>query len=189
MEAYPLAWPAGLPRDAFPEDARFRTTFGRARDQLMKEVRMLGAEGEIILSTNIPVRNDGLPYAKFAAPRDPGVAIYFKLNGKPRSFGCDHWRSVEDNVHALSLTISAMRGMERWGVSQMLERVFQGFTALPAPSSWRSIFSLGKDADLAAAEAAYKALAKKCHPDNGGTAERMVELNAAIAEARTELRT
>lgn len=37
------------------------------------------------------------------------------------------------------------------------------------------------------AEANYRTRARQAHPDNGGSHERMAELNAAIDEARKEL--
>ncbi len=36
-----------------------------------------------------------------------------------------------DNIQAIRKTIEAMRGLERWGVSDMLQRTFSGFKALP----------------------------------------------------------
>ncbi len=66
----------------------------------------------------------------------------------------------------------------------MLNRVFQGFTALPEASDeqpWWVV--LGLDA----IEKVYKALAREHHPDvPGGDEETMVRLNGAIAEARAE---
>ena len=50
--------------------------------------------------------------------------------------------------------------------------------------------TLGVDAGVSEPElaAAYRRLAKRWHPDRRGDAERMRELNAAYAEARTALR-
>jgi hypothetical protein len=49
---------------------------------------------------------------------------------------------------------------------------------------------LGVDAGVSEPElaAAYRRLAKRWHPDRRGDAQRMVELNAAYAQAREELR-
>jgi len=51
--------------------------------------------------------------------------------------------------------------------------------------AWQRI--LGPCETREAAEAAYRAEAKKRHPDLGGSAESMAELNAAIKEARLML--
>ena len=50
------------------------------------------------------------------------------------------------------------------------------------------MLGLRAHASLAEAETEYRRHAKVAHPDNGGSAERMAELNAAIAEARAEFR-
>lgn len=77
-QAYPLHWPAGWPRT--PADKRgracFETGFGKARDGLLKEVALMGGRLPV-LSSNVELRRDGLPYANGKAPADPGVAIYF----------------------------------------------------------------------------------------------------------------
>lgn len=46
---------------------------------------------------------------------------------------CDLFREVRLNMHAIGLTVEAMRQIERCGASSMLERAFRGFmAALPA---------------------------------------------------------
>jgi len=46
---------------------------------------------------------------------------------------CDLFNEVRLNMHAIALTIQAMRQIERCGASSMLERAFRGFmAALPA---------------------------------------------------------
>lgn len=49
------------------------------------------------------------------------------------ALACDLFREVRLNMHAIGLTIEAMRQIERCGASSMLERAFRGFmAALPA---------------------------------------------------------
>ena len=81
----------------------------------------------------MPLRKDGGLYADIAADdiKEPGVAIYFQYEGNPISIACDKWLTPAENVRALSLTINSLRGVDRWGCSQMLQRVFTGFKALP----------------------------------------------------------
>jgi hypothetical protein len=76
VDAYPLCWPVGRPRTQYPKRSRFETTFSLARDCLMQEIRMLGGK-DPVLSTNIPLRRDGLPLANHRMPHDLGVAVYF----------------------------------------------------------------------------------------------------------------
>lgn len=72
-----------------------------------------------------------------------------------------------------------------------------GFQALPPPEQkrpWRDVLEVRNldcsvpSVALAGAEASYRTLARERHPDNGGSNEMMAELNAAIADARRELR-
>jgi hypothetical protein len=190
-EAYPLSWPIGFKRTQYRSRSKFKSpSFSASRDGLLAELRRLGAR-DIVLSTNIPLRLDGLPYAGMAQPKDPGVAVYFKMKGKATSIACDRWQKIEDNVHALELTIAAMRGLDRWGASDMLDRVFTGFTALPAPSDeshkpWWEVLGCGRQADLEFIEDTYRREAKRHHPDVGGSPLRMASLNSAIEQARIE---
>lgn len=191
-QAFPLAWPVGYPRTESYKRKRsdFKPrNFGAARDDLMAEIRRLSGRNAI-LSTNIPLRQDGLPYANMGRIQDPGVAVYFQRNGKSLVLACDRWDRIEDNLRAIELTIDAMRGMERWGCSDMLNRAFTGFTALPPPlapqpkRAWWEVLGVSQLTPTAMVEAQYKILAKLAHTDQGGSHEKMVELNAAISEFR-----
>ena len=45
-----------------------------ATSRLIRECRLLGA-ANVIVSTNVAVRRDGLPYARQRTPEDPGAAV------------------------------------------------------------------------------------------------------------------
>ena len=45
---------------------------------------------------------------------------------------CDQFKEVRLNMAAITLTIKAIRQIERCGTSSLLERAFKGFSALPA---------------------------------------------------------
>ena len=162
--------------------------FTKARDELMRELRLMGAR-YIVVSSNLPIRRDGLPYAKQPEPTDPGVAVYFMWRGKQMTFACDRWDKVKDNVRAIGKTIEALRGIERWGASDMMERAFSAFEALPAPggavtlSCWQ-ILDLEPDASEMEIERAYRAKAKTAHPDAGGSREEWDQLRSAYDQAR-----
>lgn len=187
-EAYPLQWPEHRKRTSWRENSRFRvSSFAVTRDELMRELKALGAKNTV-LSTNIPLRNDGLPYANFKQPDDPGVAVYFQYKGKSMCFACDRWRKIEDNIQAVRHTINALRGIARWGSGDMLEAAFTGFQALEAPrgKEWWEILEIPRECSLHMIELHYKNLVRKHHPDVGGSVEKMIEINAAIAQARKE---
>lgn len=183
--AYPLHWPEGFPRRRRREVSRFRTTFGVARDRLLREFGLLGAR-YIVISSNIPVRRDGLPYADHRQPDDPGVAVYFDLKGGQRVMACDRWSTACDNVVALAHTVEAMRGIARWGSTEMLERAFSAFQALPpAATDWRAVLGA---TTLEEARRRHRALAFEAHPDRrGGSEEAMKRLNVALEAAEREL--
>jgi hypothetical protein len=104
-EAYPLWWPDGWPRTApgaRENDHRFhgksyRLNMGRARDQLLAELRLLGAKG-LVVSTNVELRLDGLPYSETRHIADPGVAVYFTLDGEQLVMARDQFVTVAGNL-------------------------------------------------------------------------------------------
>lgn len=193
IDAYPLSWPTGYPRTESRERSRFKVTHGAAVHGLIRELKLLGCpDWNVIISTNLPLRRDGLPYAGMKpANGDTGAAVYFCLGSGDKErrmvLACDRWDRVEDNIHAIEMTVGAMRGMDRWGCSDMLNRAFTGFTALPAPEDktfWWQVLECAANADAEIVERRYRELAFKCHPDHGGSVESMAKLNRAVAEAR-----
>lgn len=187
-EAYPLTWPAGRPRTKRTERSRFGVKFSTARNQIVNSIRLLGGKA-MILSTNIPTKRDGLPYAIQTQPDDTGVAVYFTYKGKQMCFACDRWNKVEDNLRAVALTIEGLRGIARWGTGDMMEAAFTGFTALPNPDrtiSWMEVlgFAAGSVVTLDDAESAYKRLRSAHHPDKGGSADQFNAVQQAYEQAR-----
>lgn len=188
-EAYPLQWPQGRPRTKCPERSRFDVTQDTAQYYLFDELRQLGARN-IILSTNLELRRDGLPYASRRPPDDKGIAVYFKHKDRDMVFSCDRWNRVGDNIQAVRHTIAALRGIERWGSGDAMEAAFTGFQALPAPSErpWREVFGIdASTGNLEWIKVKYKQLAKERHPDIAGSDTLMAELNVAFDRAKMEL--
>jgi hypothetical protein len=197
VESFPLYWPDGWKRTPSAQRGfgRFRLGFAVARDGLMRELDRMGAT-DILLSTNVPLKRDGLPYASAGQPEDSGAAVYFNYKGKKVCLACDRFMLVKDNLNAIKHTIDALRGIERWGASDMLERAFRGFAALPgAPvqRSWRETLGFTQDdvrAGRVTAEAIdsrFRELVQKHHPDKGGDADTFREVVAAREAARIEV--
>lgn len=191
-EAYPLHWPIGQPRTPASRrsDATFKVSQEQAQRELRREVELLGGRN-LVVSTNIPIRRDGMPYADAGRRSigDTGVAVYFNLKDEQKCFACDRWWTIKDNLRAISKTIEALRGIERWGSGAMVDQAFRGFSALPPPGGhvkrpWHQVLDVPTVASLEACEAAFRAKARQAHPDFGGSDQAMAELNAAIAEAR-----
>ena len=190
VTAYPLSWPAGWPRTPSWKigPGRFKAQSWTVLEELRREVERLGGRYTVI-SSNVPVRADGLPYADAAKRRvtDPGVAEYFERKGKQMVFACDTYDTPLKNARAISLTIAAIRGIERWGASTMLERSLSAFEALPAPKDWRAVLGINGNVTTLEIERRYRELARSAHPDAGGSHDRMTELNAAREAALTEI--
>lgn len=198
-DAFPLAWPVGWPRT--PDGARRRApyTFGQprriyqsgaadapARDFLLDELRRLGARN-VVLSTNVELRQDGLPYARRRTPDDPGVAVYFTLDGESRCIPCDRWDRVADNLYAVARTISALRQLDRDGTHRMVSAAFSGFKALPEAGSgtpwWEVLGVVSGERDPEVLKRFYRLQAAKLHPDRGGDPVAFAALTSAYQQA------
>jgi DnaJ domain len=178
-QAYPLQWPKNWPKTEpnRRETSRFKQTLGAALSNLKKECERLGGKG-LVLSSNYTLGNE--------RPSEPGVVAYFVLEQKQIAIPCDRWRHVEDNVHAIALTIEAMRGMERWGAKHMITAMFTGFRALPEKGSGidpRQVLGISPDAVLSEVliTGAFRSKSKIYHPDlpNTGDAEKWRQLREA----------
>jgi hypothetical protein len=211
--SYPLCWPANWKRTTKRARARFSTSqmqygadghssYRRAKiltvaDSLRRvqlELQRMGVrEGDFIISTNIEVRLDGLPYSNRSEPSDPGAAIYWMQKGKAQCMAIDQYDRVADNLAAISATLNYLRGIERHGGGSILERAFIGFAALPAPAParpWREVFGFEEDAfpSLKEIDAKFRELASGLHPDKpDGTHDGMSELNAARDAAKRDV--
>jgi len=172
-DAYPLAWPIEKPRTRERKRARFSTkkmhkyqqsiSVAEATSRLRRELGLMQVRA-FVLSTNVELRRDGLPYSTKKAPEDPGAAVYFKIDGTPFCLPCDSWDRVADNIAAIAATIGAKRALKRWGVGEVAEH-FAGFKALPPKQGWREILALGAQFSEEEIVQNYRAKAKKLHPD------------------------
>lgn len=188
--AYPLDWPPSWPRTPAHErrSSRYKVSADRARRDLRLELQRAGA-GAVVLSSNVPVRQDGEPYGKHATPSDPGVAVYWTDPfGAPMQLACDQYLTVGDNIRAVGLAVECLRGLERTGCAEIIRRAAVGFRALPASAErhWRDVLGVqnGELGSERAIEQRYRELARARHPDKpGGSSDAMIELNRAREQA------
>ena len=186
---FPLYWPLEHPRSSTRRAARFVVDFVTARTALLHELDRLSAR-DVVLSSNVPLRRDGLPAVPDREPADPGVAVYFTRRGKPFVIACDQFERVRWNLRAIGATIEALRSIERHGTTSMLEQAFSGFAQLPAasPKPWRDVLGIPPGpCNVDAVRARVRELARIHHPDAGGNEQRMAEINAAADVALREL--
>ena len=175
---YPLQWLPQQPRTKRTEHARFGNhSPSKAGDYLIDELQRLGAK-QCVISSNLMqrARGDGF-YAKQNI-EDAGVVVYFQLKGASKAMACDCWKKVEHNLWALYLSIQAIRGLERWGGSDFLDGLFEGFKALPSPDQ---IVPMSPQyfSEITSKEhlrETYKSLCKALHPDVGGDSNEFNEM-------------
>ena len=193
---YPLQWPEGWKRTqsyqrktaTFSRQGKALTVFDGVQ-RVLDELQRLGVhQDDVIVSTNLQTRLDGLPRSNQGRPGDPGVCVYWKPAKSPmRCMAVDRYDEVQDNLAAVAATLEAMRSIERHGGAAILDRAFTGFAALPAPvggkRDWWTVLELSSTASQAEIREAFNRLAREHHPDRGGTDERMAEIIRARDEA------
>lgn len=214
ISAFPLQWPMGWKRTE--AHRRLQARFGRARrsdgvtwtagrsltvneavQRVRQELQRMAVDlQDVVISTNLELRLDGLPRSGQRAPADPGAAVYWRdnFNSAPRVMAIDQYTTVEANLAAIAATLNAMRAIERHGGAAILERAFTGFTALPAPGQgakrdWWDVLQVDRaTVSREGVKQAYRRLASQFHPDKpGGSHEAMSELNAAQEAALQEI--
>lgn len=181
VSAFPLHWPVGWRR--MHHSDRRSARFGRraqgvsiseAVGRVQNELRRIGARDGAIISTDLELRKDGLPYSSQREPKDPGVAVYWQVGKETRCMAVDYYDRIADNIAAIAATLEAMRAIERHGGAEILERAFTGFNMLPAPEQrrwWWEVLGVDQKAGHAEVEAAYLKLRSQKHPDRDGGSE------------------
>lgn len=191
-DAFPLQWPAGRARTTKKKNDPFKMPSAKIKFELARELKLMKV-GDFVISSNLMVRRDGIPYANQREPEDPGVALYFTRKGSEICISCDQYVSVDANLRAISKTIEAIRGMERWGTEEMVDRAFTGFAALPestiippAPDrvkrDWWVVLGVDRYADAPTVKQAYRHALSLAHPDAGGTDADFQEVRHAYEE-------
>jgi len=191
--AYPLAWPNELPRSKLRSKSPFRVSLTRAVSDLQDSLRLFGKDTglpvkNVIISSNVTLGEN--------KPADPGVAVYFDWDGAQRCVAVDRFTEVEGNLRAIYMIVEGRRQEMRYGGLNIVRATFRGFAALPPPATggarprpWREVLGWMPyhNPSREEIESSFRKLARERHPDAGGSAEAMAELNAARAAALAEL--
>lgn len=204
-EAFPLSWPMGWKRTSTWERSRAKfgkktfvdrgknaegqqmgwhtkgqLTIGQGTTRVLHVLAQMGFNQSVVISSNLALRNDGLPLSGQRAPEDPGVAVYWGTGQKARCIAVDRYDRVADNLAAIAATLEALRAIERHGGAAILDRAFTGFVALPAPEQpWQVLGLATSKPTPEEIEDAYRKLAMQHHPDRGGDPQEMARINAA----------
>lgn len=171
----------------------FSASYGKTLKDLDREVEHLGVRQAVIQAavSLSDIRNDGFLYAG-ARPAHPGIILAFesKKTG-PMSMPCDTFIDWQDNLRGISLSLTALRAIDRYGVTQRAEQ-YRGWSQLPPPgglatpppmtveAAARAVAGMYAPGLADAFQAimrepliyrqAYRDAAKRWHPDaNGGT--------------------
>lgn len=199
----PLCWPNNVARTPPGQRTwpRFEErTVSTAVGMILHEINRLNGRNwdfrdeQVIISSNLKLKLDGLPGSNQVQPMDSGAAVYFQLRflvqGKyffrPIVMTCDRWNKVEYNLVAIAKDIEAQRARTRWGCTNM-QQAFQGYVAIPercGGKAWWDILGVKSSASESEISAAYGKLAKQRHPDMvGGSEEAFHELREALNQA------
>jgi hypothetical protein len=203
-------WP-GEPA-AERKNAAFRSTYIRTLDLLEDELKKIAARAIVIEAfyTVDQIRNDGWPRAN-QNPSHPGVILSFKkpegpvfvdefgrrrVKIVPVSFPCDTYYHIEHNIHAIALSLQALRAVDRYGVTKRGEQ-YAGWKRIDPPKSQpfdskeeaASFIIAQQDtpapaysviADAALRTEVYRRAAARLHPDSPtGSHELFVKLQQA----------
>lgn len=193
---FPLYWPVGWKRTN--AGLRRWSNFGKSRkamaftvysevQNVLAELDRLGARNAVI-SSNLRLRQDGIPASNQGRPNDPGIAVWFELRdeqGHWHVLACDCWLKPEENLRAIAKHIDALRGQERWGVGS-LAQAFRGYQALPETAGgmpWWTTLGVHQDATQDEIRTAFRKKAHEAHPDKGGDRAKWDELQEAYRQA------
>jgi hypothetical protein len=206
INAYPLTWPQGWKRITDRKNAQFSKRETNNRDghtwttkkflsvtdgltRILDELQKMGIDRQdVIVSSNVRTRLDGMPRSGEKEPADPGAAVYWQHKpGEPmRCMAIDRYNDVAGNLAAIAATLEAMRAIERHGGAEVLDRAFTGFKQLAAENagpSWWTTLGVSAEATAAQINEAFRIKARIAHPDAPGGSREEWEL---VSSARTQ---
>ena len=205
IDAHPLQWPPGWKRTPAAErtrakfskqvfvdrgktaegkqlgwNSRKEISIDQGTERVLEELNRMGFNRSVVISSNLKLRNDGLPRSNQRTPDDPGIAVYWGAGTNARCMAVDRYDRIADNLAAVAATLEAMRAIERHGGAAILDRAFTGFIAIAAPEQWFQVLGVPANATREQVNEAYRRAAMKAHPDREcGSTELMTRLNAA----------
>ena len=182
--------------------APFRRGHMETMRDLEREARHLEARHALILccAHEGDFRLDGQLKAG-ALLVTPSIALHLDTPRGPMRFPCGRYADWKDNLRAIVLSLESLRAVDRYGVTRTGEQ-YRGWSALPAAAEpqesdpWTTVdeaaawlrdqsglavppSSLIDDAE--AMKDAYRAAAKRHHPDVGGSPATFARITRAKA--------
>ena len=213
IPAWPLAWPSGWPRtpadsrtqgsDVTPArvdanaDARARTGDVLMIDavaRILAPLRTLGVrDWQVVISTNLALKDDASLQFQQEAPRDPGAAVYWNTAEPGWPYRCvayDAHTTVAANLGKIAQTIEALVALWRAGGDEILARALAGLSTMPPTVNrhttwWADTLGIAEGATLEEITRAYRRKRGQSHPDRGGDANTFRKVHDAYVAART----
>lgn len=163
---------------------RYSTTWSKSMAELGKYMRDLGFD---VWEIECRAALAGSPES-VNLPKDvKRVTLTYADEGRRVQLSVDSQNRAMDNLRVIVLAMEARRLNIVRGVEDLVRQSYMALLGGPAQVDPYEVLGIRPDADLELAEAAYKAKARRAHPDHGGTPEAMEQLNRAIAELRERL--
>lgn len=170
---------------------RFTAPWQSTLDLLGRETSLLAAKLVVIQVdvTEGDLRRDGMLRAN-AKVAFPGVRVSFESKHGPLTYATDQYDGWKANTRAIALALEALRAVDRYGVSKSGEQ-YRGWLAIgsggqPMTADQAARFiaeHAGQPSDAdpiltdpAARARAFKAAARRLHPDAGGNPEQFRQL-------------
>jgi hypothetical protein len=110
--------------------------------------------------------------------------LTYTKDGKEVILSMGKQNRAVDNLRVLYLAIEAMRMNEKRGIGDVIGSAYLQLAAPPKAKDPYEVLEIRQGASLEIAEAVYRTMVKKAHPDAGGSIEKVKELNHAIEEIR-----
>ena len=200
-----VEWPDGFERT--PERERepyphgFRVDRRKAFENILEELKKLGAEEVRIDSGATQKTMNPNLLSQESDPEDPSVVVYFSKDGQDFAVPCDKWDNVRDNAQAIAKYLNAKRALDRYGVKTVESK----FTTQKLPPGEadeggtagdtdfgdkppHKVLGVASDAGDDEVKAAARALKKEYHPDTGGDIDkfnRVLEAEKTLLGSRS----
>lgn len=130
-----------------------------------------------------------IQYSRYGLPEDQRRVLLWYVHpetGEEKRLETARFDRPMDNLRAIYLTIDSIRLAEKRGLGELMK---QNYAALPAPAPARSpwdVLGVKPGAPRDVVDAAYRTIAKRTHPDAGGSVEAFREVQAAYDALREE---
>lgn len=201
------AWPGTpTPSGQRYSASHFKATYQGTVDLLERELGFIRARDVVVQTAHRPqdIGVNGWPLARATSPASPGVILSFEARPvgakehMPLRYATDRFPKWEHNLRAIALSLEALRAVDRYGVTTSGEQ-YQGWARLEAPRAMPNGLPEGMDRDTAVRflcevtgwpeaavtavpngpKSAYRAAARKLHPDAGGAPDDWKKLERA----------